>query len=384
MRLLHVHSGNLYGGVETLMLTLAREGYRYPPLRGEFALCYEGRLAEELRTAGAQVHLLGEARTRNPLSLWKARRRLGRALDEGSYDAVVTHMPWAQALFGKTVRNHGTPLVFWMHDAANGRRWLERWAARTGPDLVFCNSRYTASTLKFLYPGSRAEVITYPVASEQLAIKVEDAATIRRELHTPSDATVIIQTSRMEAWKGHELHLQALGDLRDQAGWVLWVAGGAQRPAEERYRAKLERLAAELGITDRVRFLGHRSDVPRLLKVADIYCQPNQGPEPFGIVFVEALAAGLPVVSVAFGGAAEIVDQSCGALVRPGDANALAAVLRKLIIEPRERRRLGEAGPARAGKLCDPATQMNRIENAISMITHVGSCSASRARSEAI
>lgn len=373
MRLLHIHSGNLYGGVETLMVTLVREGHRYPPLQSDFALCYDGRLADELRAVGAIVHTLGEARTRNPLSLLAARLRLRRVLDQGLYDAVVTHMPWAQALFGSTAHvSGGVPLVFWMHDGANGRHWLERWAARTPPDLVLCNSHYTASTLKLLYPDSHAEVIAYPVATERQSAGAGDVAATRRELHTPADATVIIQASRMEAWKGHELHLQSLGGLRDLSGWVLWLVGGAQRPAEHRYHAKLERMAREIGIAERVRFLGHRSDVPRLLRAADIYCQPNQGPEPFGMVFIEALAAALPVVSVDFGGAREIIDQNCGALVRPGDACALASLLRRLITEPSERRRLGEAGPVRAWKLCDPATQINRIENAISRITRGG------------
>lgn len=384
MRLLHVHSGNLYGGVETLMVTLVREGYRCPPLQTEFALCYDGRLADELRVAGAKVFMLGEARTRNPLSLLASRRCLRQVLDEGSYDAVVTHMPWAQALLGGTARASGVPLVFWMHDAANGRHWLERWAARTQPDLVLCNSHYTASTLKLLYPDSRAEVVACPIAIEGSVIGAGGVAAIRRELHTPGDATVIIQTSRMEAWKGHELHLRALGILRDLGGWVLWLVGGAQRPVEQHYQAKLERMAIELGIAERVRFLGHRSDVPRLLKAADIYCQPNQGPEPFGIVFIEALAAGLPVVSVDFGGAREIVNQNCGALVAPGDVDALANVLRHLILEPHERRRLGQAGPARARKLCDPATQMNRIDSAIGVVAQRRSPTALSARSRAV
>ncbi|HTT74617.1 MAG TPA: glycosyltransferase, partial [Candidatus Binataceae bacterium] len=356
------------------------EGFRHPPLQGEFALCFDSRLARELRSAGAKVHLLGEARARNPFSLMAARRSLRRVLSEGSFDAVVTHMPWAQALFGKTARASGFPLVFWMHDAASGRHWLERWAALTQPDLVLCNSHYTASTLDLLYPGSRLEVVACPVALDCWPISIDDVLAIRRELNTPYDATVVIQTSRMEAWKGHELHLRALGRLRDLTGWTLWLVGAAQRPAEQRYQAKLERLAAELRIAERVRFTGHRSDVPRLLKAADIYCQPNQRPEPFGIVFIEALAAGLPAVSVDFGGTREIIDENCGALVPPDDDEALAAVLRRLITDPRERRRLGETGPARARILCDPAAQMKRIESAISTVARGGSQAAAHSQ----
>jgi glycosyltransferase involved in cell wall biosynthesis len=114
------------------------------------------------------------------------------------------------------------------------------------------------------------------------------------------------------------------------------------------------------GSGERVNFLGQRGDVARLL-AADIHCQPNTGPKPFGITFIEALYAGLPVVTTSIGGAMEIVDGSCGMLVAPHDPAALAGALRALIEDGELRARLGEAGPARAATLCDPARQMARL-----------------------
>jgi glycosyltransferase involved in cell wall biosynthesis len=110
-----------------------------------------------------------------------------------------------------------------------------------------------------------------------------------------------------------------------------------------------------------MRFLGPRTDVPRLLAAADIHCQPNTGPEPFGIAFVEALYAGLPVVTTALGGALEIVDDRCGILVPPDDASALTAALASLIREPSRRKELGHGGVARAKELCDPVTQLPQL-----------------------
>jgi glycosyltransferase involved in cell wall biosynthesis len=72
---------------------------------------------------------------------------------------------------------------------------------------------------------------------------------------------------------------------------------------EAPYLQSPKNLAADLQISDRIRFVGQRSDVPRLLAAADVFCQPDSGPEPFGIVSVEALYAGLPVVATAIGGA---------------------------------------------------------------------------------
>ena len=105
-------------------------------------------------------------------------------------------------------------------------------------------------------------------------------------------------------------------------------------------------------------FLGERRDVPALMRAADLHCQPNTAPEPFGLAFVEALHAGLPVVTTAMGGALEIVTPSCGVLVPPGDADALEQALRALVVDPEARARLGSGGPARARELCDPGRQL--------------------------
>jgi glycosyltransferase involved in cell wall biosynthesis len=172
----------------------------------------------------------------------------------------------------------------------------------------------------------------------------------------------------MEAWKGQRVLIEALGQLRDDPSWECWQIGGAQRPAESRYLGSLEAAADRLGVTDRIRFLGHRSDVAALLGSADIFCQPNVDGEAFGISFIEALHAGLPVVTSSIGGAVEIVDASCGVLVPPNDPSALAEALSELLANRHERERLGRGGPARARALCDPSTQMKAIAHLLGSV----------------
>lgn len=161
--------------------------------------------------------------------------------------------------------------------------------------------------------------------------------------------------------KGHAVLLDALARLRDRARWTCRLAGGAQRAHEARYMAALRAQAAALGIADRVEFLGDCSDIPRLLADCDIYCQPNIEPEAFGLSLIEGMAAGLPVVTSALGGAKEIVDDTCGVLVAPRDSAALAAQLSALLENRGHREQLGAHGPGRARLLCDPAVQMPRI-----------------------
>lgn len=364
MRVLHLYSGNLYGGVEALLATLARWRSAAPGMDPEFALCFDGRIAGELRDAGVPVHDLGAVRFARPWTLLAARRRLGSLLAARRPDVVVSHACWSHAAFAPTVRRAGVPLAFWMHDAVEGTHWLERRSAKMPPDLAIVNSQHTATTLPRLFPDVVSEILYYPVAPPQRPPGSDRAtvrAEVRRELGSGPEDVVIVQASRLERWKGQALHLEALGHLRDRTGWVAWLAGGVQRPHEQVYLDELQARAQTLGIADRVRFLGQRSDVPRLLDAADIHCQPNAGPEPFGIAYVEALYAGLPAVSTRMGGAAEIITEDCGVLVPPGDVGALAAALGDLMADPDRRARLGSAAPGRARELCDPAAALGRL-----------------------
>lgn len=369
LRVLHAYAGNLYGGIEALLATLARSCDLAPGLDTAFALGFEGRLANELRAAGAPPHMLGALRFRKPWSILAARRRLAAV----PMDALICHGVWTTAALGHAARRAGVPLVFWMHDAANLHpHWTERLARRDPPDLVLANSEHTRATLDRLFPGVPSEVLACPVAAPPAFDRAAARRDLRAAIGTHPDAVVILQACRLERWKGHAHLLAALARLRDQPGWEAWIAGGVQRPHEQPYLDELHAAARAAGINDRVRFLGQRSDVARLLAAADIHCQPNTGPEPFGIAFVEALDAGLPVVTTRLGGAAEIVTDACGILVDPDDPAALAAALHGLITDPAARVRLGAAGPARARALSDPAVILNRLAAALEALGATG------------
>jgi glycosyltransferase involved in cell wall biosynthesis len=373
MRVLHVSAGNLYGGIETLLVTLARERHLCRDLEPGFALCFEGRLARELRATGVSVSMLGPARVRYPWTILAVRRRLAALLEAERPDVVVTHGAWSHAIAASVVRRSARGLAHWVHGPPSGDHWLERWARRTPPDVAIANSRFTAASLVRLFPRVSAAVVYAPVSAPDEAIGHRRQA-VRALLGAAEDSVVIVIACRLEQWKGHLLLVDALGRLRDNPRWVAWIAGGPQRRDEQIYLDEIRAAAARAGILPRVRFLGQRTDVPGLLAAADIHCQPNEGGEPFGLAFVEALRAGLPVVTTAIGAAAEIVDTSCGVLV-PVDAKALATALERLVAAPAERLRLGAAGPARARALCDPAARLAELHGALARnrsLAHAG------------
>ncbi|MDE3126733.1 MAG: glycosyltransferase, partial [Gemmatimonadota bacterium] len=305
MKLLHVYSGNLYGGVEAMLVVLAREAAARPDLTPEFALCFDGRLAQELRACGATVHILGAVRASRPASVMRARRALRTVLKERRPDFVMCHSAWSYSMFGVTARRQYLPVGFWLHDAVRGRHWTERWAKRRTPDIVIYNSRYTGETVGSVFAGARSALVHCPVAPPVRHKGDRDA--VRQELGVPADAVVIVQVGRLERWKGHPLLLHALGFLGELPGWECWIVGGAQRATERAYESQLRTLAVSRGVRTRVRFLGERSDVPRVLAAADIFCQPNAQAEPFGVAIIEALYSELPVVASDMGGPSEIL-----------------------------------------------------------------------------
>ncbi len=101
------------------------------------------------------------------------------------------------------------------------------------------------------------------------------------------------------------------------------------------------------------------------MSACDVFCQPNTAPEPFGIVFIEALYAGLPVVTSNMGGGAEIVTESCGRLISPNDAKALAEALAELMENSDNRSARNRNAPLRADELCNPARQMFQLEKVL-------------------
>jgi glycosyltransferase involved in cell wall biosynthesis/2-polyprenyl-3-methyl-5-hydroxy-6-metoxy-1,4-benzoquinol methylase len=349
----------MLGGVEWFLRTLTQQRHHAPWMTTEYALCFDARIAGDLRQLGAKVHILGSVRIRSRRSVATARAKLLEALRHGNYDVVICHSAWPHAVFGPVVRQHGVRFVQFMHDLPNPRGWIDHLANRTPPDLVLCNTRFMESSGRWWFPRVKRRMVRYPVPLVDYT-GMDVRAKIRASLDTPSDAVVVLHASRMQDWKGHRLLIKALGELRSNPRWVCWIAGGAQRPAETEYENELRAEVERLGLAGRVKFLGHRSDVPAVMRAADIYCQPNFSPEPFGVAFLEALAAGLPIVTTAMGGPLEVVTDRCGVLVAP-EVASVSRALGEMIDDDARRAALSAAAPARARELCDVEVRIREL-----------------------
>jgi glycosyltransferase involved in cell wall biosynthesis len=357
---MHVYTGNRYGGIERLLATMARSGLFASQT---YVLTSRGRLFEELTAAGADVVEIGPFRARHPWQAMLVRRRLRDELAKRDVHTVVTHLAIPHALAAPVVGRR--TLVYYAHEFHHGTHWSERWAKlNRAPDAVITGSVFDATSMSALFPGIPPTVVYYATELPPRGSHTERDA-VRRELDTPLDHHVIVMPARLSPYKGHELLIDGLHALAARSDWTAWIAGGPQDAEEVKYEAALRARAERLGIAQRIRFLGERRDVARLLAAADLHCQPNIGPEPFGLCFIEALWAGLPVVTSAIGGALEIVTPELGELVPPGDATALAAALARCMDDPRKRRAAEKDGPRRAEELCSARAFAARLAPAL-------------------
>ena len=368
---LHVYAGNLFGGIETHLKCLLeadrqRAHQAVIPESHTLALCFEGQLATDLKSNGIVTHNLGAVRFRYPWSIARARNRIRKILSQKTFEAVIAHASWAYRLAHPAALKAGVPIVFWNHDILKkSENRFERYAARHTPEIVIANSFFTSQSAAALF-GRQVDQVIYPLSQLKSVSEPDEVrGRIRRELGTPQDHAVIVQFCRFEKWKGHELNLAALAKIQDIPQWTAWFVGGVQKPAELRFQNELIEQSKSLGIYDRIRFVGHRTDIPEILCASDIHCQPNLEPEPFGLAFVEALSAGLPSVSVNFGGAAEILTPECGSLVDPGDVEGLSRVLERLILHSGIRKKLGTHGIFRATQLMDSSRALALLEDTI-------------------
>lgn len=170
------------------------------------------------------------------------------------------------------------------------------------------------------------------------ALIEQDAPVSRRDFDTPEDATVLLALSRLHVNKALDVLLQAL--VREPRAYA-WLAG------EGPLRSELEALAAQLGVAERVRFLGWRSDRAALMAAADICVFPSRH-EPFGTVSLEAWGYERPLVVAASDGPADLVVDGEDALLVPiNDAEALATAITRVIDEPGLSERLVAVGKHR-------------------------------------
>ena len=328
-------------------LSVARQVVHIPPATGSLGTWIEGARTS-LRPwslDGVSVEAVPFVAPPRPVSYgswgyWAA-PPLARALDrlhaEWPFDVLHAHClapaghaasRWVRRRRGPAfvVSGHGPDMINVPEDSSVGRRACV--AAMAVADLVVANSTWAARRCEAIAGRS------LPVRVVYLGADVPPVA------HSSNGAVRMVTVAHLVARKRHEVVLRALARLDPARRPDYLVIGDGP------CRLGLERLAAELGVADRVRFLGQLDNPEAVARAAacDLFVMPGVE-EPFGVAFVEAMAAGLPAIgSRGEGGPEDIAAAGPGmVLVEPGDAAGLASVIDRLIADRSELARLGAA-----------------------------------------
>jgi glycosyltransferase involved in cell wall biosynthesis len=202
---------------------------------------------------------------------------------------------------------------------------LERVLTRRFAADVICMSQAIADQVH----AHRLHVIRETVDPEEFRPGL--AGVFRSRVDIPDDVPLVGAAGRFDTWKGFDVLLDAIEEAKAARPEIHLVVAGSPVDGKEAFAAGL---AARAGRMADVHWVGHRADLPELYADLDLFVLPSTEPEPYGLVAVEALASGAPIVVTAAGGAPEILERAApdsGRTVPPNEAGALARAIVELL-----------------------------------------------------
>jgi glycosyltransferase involved in cell wall biosynthesis len=239
-------------------------------------------------------------------------------------------------------------IVHTVHNIAQGeiasRFWrrFQGWAYRRGVLPVSIAQEVTRTFIEE-YGRAPAAEIPNAIPTDRYTPDPVRRAAWRSQHEVPADALMFTCVAGLRPQKNHRLLIQAFAHASSQLADALLLLVGPPDRLDPAYAESLQRLAQELGLGQRVRFLGSRSDVPDILRASDVFVLSSDY-EGNPLSVLEAMAAGLPVVSTAVGGVPELVQHGAtGLLVPAGDARALAEAITQLGRNADQRAAMGHA-----------------------------------------
>lgn len=274
--------------------------------------------------------------------------RLVKLIRREKIDLVHSHLSRAAFYAGWAAKLASIPNVATAHLMDAGLRF-----GRTTRIIAVSNavSRYLATC------GYPAEIVrtVHNGVPDYTALAEVPTKQLRAELKI-DDAPVVTMVARIEHVKGHDIALHAFARLRDRP-WTLVLAGSLDTP----WAKKMQALAIDLGIAERVRFIGHRDDVPSIYRCTDIVIAPSRR-EALSLTLLEASSFALPIVASNVDGIIEAVgDGETGILVPTENPESLAQAIVTLLDDPSLRGRMGAAGRQRFEQRFSVGTMIERV-----------------------
>jgi len=285
-------------------------------------------------------------------------RGVREAARDGPYDLIHAH-DWHSAFAAKSLKHAlKIPLVFTVHSTEYGRnrgihsdlqRYIHEieWMGTYEAWRVICCSNYMSSELRRIFSLPEDKIDVIPNGVDQAVIPEQESINEVKSRYARPGERLVFYVGRLVYEKGVHVLLSSIPKVLEEVNNTRFIIAGSGY-----YRDVLWEKTEKLGIADYVTFAGRISDRERdaLYAASDLAVFPSLY-EPFGIVALEAMARGTPVVVSDTGGLAEVVGhEETGLKVYSGDADSLAWGIKRVLLDESLRTRLRESGPTEVGK----------------------------------
>ncbi|WP_138504768.1 glycosyltransferase family 4 protein [Nostoc sp. PA-18-2419] len=337
MKILFLDQSGKPGGAELCLLDIAKP-YRHDALVGLFA---DGSFKHLLQQNSIPVEVLTTQaiQVRKESSLIQGLKSLGQLTPlitkvvkkAHEYDLIYANTQKALVVGAIASFLSHRPLVYHLHDILSPEHFSQTNIhiavnlANNFASLIIANSQ--ASKAAFMQAGGRPNIIEVVYNGFEPKIYQNHQSDINKlQQHLGLQGKFIVgHFSRLAPWKGQHILIAALAQSLQE---VTAILVGDALFGEQDYVQQLHQQVTELGLENRVKFLGFRSDIPQLMAACDLVAHTSTSPEPFGRVIVEAMLCGKPVVAAKAGGAMELIEHGLnGFLVTPGEPQELAQVI---------------------------------------------------------
>lgn len=360
VKILYVHSSAaLYGSDRSLLhLIQLLDRKLFQPV---VVLPESGPLVAALEACGATVHILPLSILHRSLNvsfwaqfvrrLWSSTRVMARLICEQGISLVHTNT--AHVFNGMlAARLAGVPHIWHIREMQLG-------TSRLGGIFSVLIYRTSAAIL----PISQAVRDAFRWTSERNPkvhvihngvdparfMPSDDKQAAHKVIGMLPDVPLIGMSGRIAHWKGHRTFVQAAALVYQQQPYVQFIiAGDAVTAHDHQLKQELMQLTQELGLAEVLTYTGFRTDMPQIMAALNVFVLPSELPEPWGLVVLEAMASGCPVVATKQGGPLEsVVDGETGFLVPPVDPEPMAQAILTLLQNPARAKDMGMVGRAR-------------------------------------
>jgi glycosyltransferase involved in cell wall biosynthesis len=326
--------GEQRGGGELMLWDLLLEG-RNEDVKWLVIFLEDGPMIEKIRALGINTHIVPSGRLRQPHLWLSAAAKIALIVRKEGADIIFGWMWKANLYGGVAAMMAGLPALWYQLEEPADRNLMKRIANTIPARGVLTLSKAGQEAQMKIWPH-RPTPLVYPgVELDRFnPNNLPSPSEVRRTLGLPLDGPLIGIVGRLQRWKGIHVLVEAMPKVLQKYSDVYCVVVGGKHDPEPDYQNFLKTQILELGLDDHVFMAGLQQNIPEWIQSMDIFVHASDN-EPFGIVTLEAMALGKPVVAAASGGPTEIITDGVNGLLAPyGDADAIAIAILRYLDDP--------------------------------------------------